>query len=92
MNVLSASMRHVSFYTSFLVCGGCIWTIALILLELASIPLVQTRQPNTLPHVILKTHFSELSSRLALHISVKVSVRSEMYDSFFLLVTTISSM
>jgi hypothetical protein len=90
MNLLSAAMRPVSFCTSFLVCEGCIWRIALILSELVSIPLVETRQPNTLPHVTLKTHFSGLSLRLASRILVKISVRSEMYDSFFLLATTIA--
>jgi hypothetical protein len=61
--------------------------IALILLGLASIPLVETKQPNTLPLVTPKTHLSGLSLRFASRIFVKVSNRSEMYDSFFLLAT-----
>jgi hypothetical protein len=91
MNLLSAAMRPVNFCTSFLVCGGCIWMIALILSGLASIPLVETKQPNTLPLVTLKMHFSGLSLRLASHILEKVSDWSEMYDSFFLLTAMMSS-
>jgi hypothetical protein len=47
MNLLSDAMRSVSFCTSFLVYGGCIWIITFILSGLASIPLVETKQPNT---------------------------------------------
>jgi hypothetical protein len=54
-------------------------------------PLVDTRQPNTLPHVTPKTHFSGLSLSLALRILAKVSVRSDMYEALFLLATTMSS-
>jgi hypothetical protein len=43
MNLLSAAMWPVNFYTSFLVYGGCIWMIALILLGLASKHLVETK-------------------------------------------------
>jgi hypothetical protein len=91
MNMLSAAMWPVNFCTSFLVCGGYIWMIAFILQGLASIPLVETKQPNTLPMVTLKTHFSGLSLRFVSRILVKVSDRSEMYDSFFLLATMMSS-
>jgi hypothetical protein len=66
--------------------------IALILSGLASIPLVETKQPNTLPHITPETHFSGLSLRLATRMLAKVSDRSEMYDYFFLLATTMSSM
>jgi hypothetical protein len=51
MDLLSAAMWSVNFCTSFLIYGGCIWRIALILSELASIPLVETRYPNTLPRI-----------------------------------------
>jgi hypothetical protein len=88
MNLLSAAMRPVSFCTSFLICGGCIWRIALILLELTSIPLVETRQPNTLCRVTPKTHFSRLSLRLASHILAKLSIKSE---STFLLTWSFNS-
>jgi hypothetical protein len=70
MNLFSAAMWHVSFCTSFLVRGGCIWRNVFILLGMASIPLVKTRQPITLPRVTLKTHFSGLSLSLALCILV----------------------
>jgi hypothetical protein len=88
--LLSAAMRPLSFCTSFLVYGGCIWMIALILSGLASIPLVDTKQPNTLPLVTPKMHFSGLNLRCASCILEKVSDRSEMYGSFFLPVTTMS--
>jgi hypothetical protein len=91
MNLFSAPMWHVSFCTSFLVYGGCIWRIAFILSGLASMPLVDTRQPNTLPHVTLKTYLSRLSLSLASHLLAKVSVGPGMYEAFFLLATTISS-
>jgi hypothetical protein len=45
-------------------------------------PLVDTKQPNTLPRVTLKTHFSGLSLSLASCILAKVSVRSEIYEAF----------
>jgi hypothetical protein len=55
-------------------------------------PLVDTKQPKTLPHLTPKMHFSGLSLSLASHILVKVSVRSEIYEAFSLLVTMMSSM
>jgi hypothetical protein len=91
MNLFSATIWLASFCTAFLVCGGCICRIAFILLGLASMPLVDTKHPNTLPPLNVKTHFSGLSLNLASHIWVKVSVRSEMYEAFFLLATTMSS-
>jgi hypothetical protein len=78
MNVLRAAMWPVSFWTSFFVCGGCIWRIAFIFSRLALMPLVEMRNPSTLPLVTLKTHFSGLSLSLASCILVKVSARSEM--------------
>jgi hypothetical protein len=90
MNLFSAAMRPINFYTSFLVCGSCIWVIALILSGLASIPLVETKQPNTLSLVTPKMHFSGLSLRFASCILAKVSDKSEMYDSFFLLASMMS--
>jgi hypothetical protein len=54
-------------------------------------PLVDIRQPNTLPHVTPKIHFSGLSLSLASRILVKVSVRLDMYKALFLLATTMSS-
>jgi hypothetical protein len=91
MNLFKAGMWPVNFCTSFLVCRGCIWRMALIFLGLASMPLVETRQPSTLPRVTPKTHLSGFSLSLASRMLAKVSVRSEMYHAFFLLATTISS-
>jgi hypothetical protein len=50
-----------------------------------------TKHPNTLPHVTLKIHLSGLSLSLASRILVKVSIRSEMYEPFFLPATTMPS-
>jgi hypothetical protein len=91
MNQFNAAMRPTSFCTSFLVCGGCIWRIAFILSGLASMPLVNTRQPITLPRVTLMMHFSGLSLSLASRILAKVSARSGMYEALFLHATTMSS-
>jgi hypothetical protein len=71
-------MRPVSFWTSFLVCRGCIGRIAFILSGLASMPLVETQHPRTLPLITLNTHFCGLSLSLALHILAKVSAMSEI--------------
>jgi hypothetical protein len=54
-------------------------------------PLVETKQASTLPHVTLKTHLSGFNLSLASRILAKISVRSKIYDDFFLLATTISS-
>jgi hypothetical protein len=87
INLFNTTMWPASFCTSFLVRGGCIWRIAFILLGLASMPFMETNHPNTLPRITPKTHLSRLSLSLASHILVKVSVRSEMYEAFFLLAT-----
>jgi hypothetical protein len=92
MNLFRAAIRPINFCTSFLVCRGCIWMIAFILSGLVLIPWEKTRQPSTLPLVTPKTHFLGLSLSLASHILAKVFVRSEMYDAFCLLATTMSSM
>jgi hypothetical protein len=92
MNLFCASMWPISFCTSFLVCQRCIRRIAFILSELASIPLVETRQLSTLPHTTPKTHFLGLSLMLAWCILLKVSTRSEMYKALFSLATMILSM
>jgi hypothetical protein len=92
MNLYKAAIRSVNFCTSFLVCGGYIWRMALVLLGLASIPLLETRQPSTLPLVTPKTHLSGFNLSLASRMLAKFSVRLEIYNAFFLLITTISSM
>jgi hypothetical protein len=87
MNLFKAAIRPINFCTSFLVCGGCIWRMTLILLGLASMPLVETKKTSTLPCVTPKTHLSRFNLSLASHILAKVFVRSEIYDAFFLLAT-----
>jgi hypothetical protein len=61
MNLFRAAMRHVSFWTSFTIFGGCISAIALILLGFASMPFLDTMYPRTFPLWMPKTHFSRLS-------------------------------
>jgi hypothetical protein len=92
MNLFRAAIQSVNFCTSLLVCGGYICRMALILLGLALMHLVEMRQPSTLPHVTSKTHLCGFSLSLASRILVKVFVRSEIYDAFFLLATTMSLM
>jgi hypothetical protein len=65
-------MRPVSFWTSFLLYGGCIWVMALILLRFASMPFVETKHLRILALVIPNMHFSGLSLILSLLIFVKV--------------------
>jgi hypothetical protein len=57
--------------------------MALILSGLASMPLVETKQPSTLPRVTAKTHFFGFSLSLASRILVKIFIRTEIYDAFF---------
>jgi hypothetical protein len=92
MSLFKAAIRLVNFCTSFLVCGGCIWRIAFILSRLALMPLVEIRQPSTLPLVTPKTHFFGLSLSLASRILVKISARLKTYAAFFLLAASLSSM
>jgi hypothetical protein len=92
MNRFRDAMRPVSFWMSFLLFCGCIWVMALILSGFPLMPFVETKHPRTLPLVILNMHFSGLSLSLASRIFVKVSAKSEMLVSFFLLTTTMSSM
>jgi hypothetical protein len=49
MNLLRAVMHPASFWISLIICGGCIFVIALILSGLASIPFFNMRYPRTLP-------------------------------------------
>jgi hypothetical protein len=51
---------------------------ALILLGLALMPFVETKQPRTFPFVIPNMRFFGLSFSHALHIFVKVSAKSDM--------------
>jgi hypothetical protein len=76
MNRFSEAIRPVSFYISFLLCGGCIWVIALILSGFASIPFVDIRHPRTFLFVTPNTHFSGFNLSLASHMFVKVSAKS----------------
>jgi hypothetical protein len=78
MNRLSEAIQSMSFYMSFLLYGGCICLMVLILSWFALMPLVEIRQPRTFPFVIPNMHFSGLSFNRALPIFTKVSARSKM--------------
>jgi hypothetical protein len=43
MNQLSDAIHPVSFYTSFVLYGGCIWMMSLILSGFASMSFVETK-------------------------------------------------
>jgi hypothetical protein len=61
MNRFNATISPVSFWTSFLVYGGCIGAMALILLGFALMPFVEFKHPNTLLLVIPNMHFLGLT-------------------------------
>jgi hypothetical protein len=64
------------------VLGGSIRRIASILLGLASIPFVDTKQPRNLPFFTPKTHFSGFNFRLA---CLKLANVSQISNVIFLL-------
>jgi hypothetical protein len=76
INRFSEAIRPVSFCTSFLLYGGCIWVIALILSGFASMPFVDIRHPRTFPFVTPNTHFSGFNLCLASRMFAKVSAKS----------------
>jgi hypothetical protein len=75
MTLFIAAIRSISFWTSFTVCGGCISTMALILLGFALMPFLDTMYPRTFPMWIPKTHFSGLSQSLASHMLENASIK-----------------
>jgi hypothetical protein len=52
---------------------------------------IDTRHLRTFPFVILNTHFSGFNLSLAYRLFAKVSAKSTIYFSFFLLTMTMSS-
>jgi hypothetical protein len=77
MNRFSDDIQPVSFCTSFLLYGGCIWVIALILSGFASMPFVDTKHLGTFPLVTPNTHLSRFSLSSASHMFAKVSAKSK---------------
>jgi hypothetical protein len=61
MNLLSAANLPVSIWTCFWLEGGFMFTTAAIFSGFASIPLTDTRHPNSFPFLIPKMHFSRFS-------------------------------
>jgi hypothetical protein len=78
MNLFNDASLPVSRWAPFFVLGGSIRRIALILLGLASIPFVETRQPRNLPFFTPKTHFSGFNFTPACLKLANVSYRSVM--------------
>jgi hypothetical protein len=72
--------------------GFPIISIAWIFSGFASIPLADTKNPRSCPVDTPKEHFVGLSLSLYLFKLSKVSARSLISDSYFLVVMTMSSM
>jgi hypothetical protein len=62
MNLFNEASLPANRWAPFFVLGGSIRRIASILIWLASIPFVETRQPRNLPLFTPKTHFLDLIS------------------------------
>jgi hypothetical protein len=78
MNLFNDASLPANRWAPFFVFGGSIQRIASILLGLASIPFVDTRQPRNLPFFTPKTHFSEFNFKPACLKLANVSCKSEM--------------
>jgi hypothetical protein len=61
MNLFSDASLPTNLWAPFLDFSGSIQSIVSILLELALIPLVETRQPKNFPFFTSKMHFSGLT-------------------------------
>jgi uncharacterized membrane protein YedE/YeeE len=66
INLFNDASLPVNLWAPFLYFGGSIQSIASILLGLALIPFVDTKQPRNLPFFTPKIHFSGFSLRPAL--------------------------
>jgi hypothetical protein len=65
MNLFNEASLPANRWSPFFVLGGSIRRIASILLGLASIPFIETRQSRNLPFFTPKTHFSGFNFRPA---------------------------
>jgi hypothetical protein len=85
MNLFNDANLPAKRRAPFFEFGGSIRRIALILLGLASMPFVDTRQPRNLPFFTPKTHFSGFSLRPACLKLANVSCKSATWFSCFVL-------
>jgi hypothetical protein len=92
MNLFKAAMDPVSFCTSLMQVGAFILVMAEIFSGLASMPRWLMMKPSSFPDGTLKTHLFGLSFQWYSHRDAKVSSRSVMSMSEFLVLTTTSSM
>jgi hypothetical protein len=79
MNMFNDASLPASRWAPFFVLGGSIQRIASILLGLASIPFVDTKQPRNFPFFTPKTHFSGFNFRPACLKLANVSCKSAMW-------------
>jgi hypothetical protein len=84
-------MHPVSFCTSLMHVGAFMLVMAEIFSGLASLPRWLMMKPSSLPDGTPKTHLFGLSFQRYSHRDAKVSSRSAMSVSEFLVLTTMSS-
>jgi hypothetical protein len=84
-------MHPVSFWTSLMQLGALMLVMVEIFLGLASMPLWLMMKPSSLPNGTPKTHLLGLSLQRYSCRDAKVSSRSAMSISEFLVLTTTSS-
>jgi hypothetical protein len=91
MNLFKAAMNPVSFWTSLMQVGALILVMAEIFSGLASMPQWLMMKPSSFPDGTPKTHLFGLSFQRYSRKDAKVSSRSAMSVSEFLVLTTMSS-
>jgi hypothetical protein len=91
MNLFKASMHPVSFCTSLMQVGAFILVIVEIFSGLASMPRWLMMKPSSFPEGTPKTYLFGLSFHWYSRRDAKVSSRSVMSVSEFLVLTTTSS-
>jgi hypothetical protein len=91
MNLLRAAMHPVSFWTSLMHVGDFMLVMAEIFSGLASMPRWLMMKPSSLPDDTPKTHLFGLSFQWYSCKDAKVSSRSAMSASEFLVLKTMSS-
>jgi hypothetical protein len=91
MNLFRNAMHPISFCTSLMHVGAFILVMAEIFSGLASMPRWLMMKPSSLPDGTTKTHLLGLSFKRYSRKDAKVSSRSAMSMSEFLVLTTMSS-
>jgi hypothetical protein len=91
MNLFKAAMHPVSFWTSLMQVGALILVMVEIISGLASMPWWLMMKPSSFPDGTPKTHLFGLSFQWYSRKDAKVSSRSAMSVSEFLVLTTTSS-